>query len=62
MSETFNVGDVVILKSGGVPMTVEADFHKVNVLCIWFHDGKVAKETFAFGVLKKYVPPSVAQT
>lgn len=55
MSETFNVGDVVILKSGGVPMTVEVDFHKVNFACVWCHDGKVTKETFASGALKRYV-------
>jgi uncharacterized protein YodC (DUF2158 family) len=61
MSETFNIGDVVVLKSGGVPMTVEANFRNVNIPCTWFHDGKVTQHTFAPDMLKKYVPPLVEQ-
>lgn len=56
MDETFAVGDVVQLKSGGTSMTVE----KVDgddVSCVWSEGKKIQKATFASGTLKKYVRP-----
>lgn len=35
MSNTFNVGDVVQLKSGGPVMTV-SEVDGTNIWCIWF--------------------------
>lgn len=54
MAETFTVGDVVQLKSGGPSMTVA----KVNeppgtVWCQWFEDKKKESGTFAPGTLKR---------
>jgi uncharacterized protein YodC (DUF2158 family) len=54
MVETFAVGDVVQLKSGGASMTVE----KVDgddISCVWSEGKKVQKATFSSGALKKYV-------
>lgn len=57
MVDTFTVGDVVQLKSGGVSMTVEkVDGDEIS--CVWFEGKKVQKSTFASGALKKYEPPS----
>lgn len=51
----FTVNDVVQLKSGGPPMTVEK-IEGDRVFCVWFEAKKVHRETFAAGNLEKYTP------
>lgn len=41
----LKVGDVVILKSGGPPMTVNC-IHEQNVDCVWFMSGELKNGTF----------------
>ena len=45
MSNTFNVGDVVQLKSGGPSMTV-GEVDGADVWCVWFD--KTEKKTGSF--------------
>ena len=52
----FNVGDVVMLKTGGPRMTVVGigsalDENAVN--CVWFHGGKRVRESFDAALLEK---------
>jgi uncharacterized protein YodC (DUF2158 family) len=52
----FNVGDVVMLKTGGPRMTVEGigsalDEKAVN--CVWFNGSKRVRESFDAAVLEK---------
>lgn len=54
MAETFVVGDVVQLKSGGASMTVEKVDGDV-ISCVWFEGKKAQKETFGSGTLEKAV-------
>lgn len=46
----FKIGDVVILKSGGPPMTVHGigDYlqAKNGLLCVWFDDKKRVEDVF----------------
>ena len=42
----FKEGDVVILKSGGVHMTVQKAHEDGICLCVWFSDGTLNKEEF----------------
>jgi uncharacterized protein YodC (DUF2158 family) len=56
MAETFAVGEVVQLKSGGESMTVES-IDGDNVGCVWFEGKRVQRDTFAAGALKTYVRP-----
>jgi uncharacterized protein YodC (DUF2158 family) len=45
-------GDVVILKSGGHPMTV-AEVHKDAVACLWMgNEGDLFRETLPLAVLE----------
>lgn len=57
MSESFQVGDVVRLKSGGPAMTVENTgkdgVGKPYVRCTWFNDATKASESFAPAALEK---------
>ncbi len=59
-SQTHEIGDVVILKSGGPPMTVHNvdDYSPVGpnpgVLCIWFVGGDRKEEVFHPKVLAQY--------
>lgn len=41
----LKVGDVVILKSGGPPMTVNF-IHENSVDCVWFMSGELKNGTF----------------
>lgn len=59
MAETFAVGDVVQLKSGGESMTVEG-VDGDDVSCVWFEGKRVQRESFAAGTLQKYVRPSAS--
>ncbi len=57
MSDSFNVGDVVRLKSGGPKMTVEyidpGSDAGMKVDCVWFEDRKREIGTFAAAALEK---------
>ncbi|WP_129781032.1 YodC family protein [Peristeroidobacter soli] len=57
MSESFAIGDVVQLKSGGQPMTVE-EVDDNDISCVWFEAMAPKGQTFVAGTLKKYLPPS----
>lgn len=45
IESSFNVGDVVQLKSGGPKMTVKSA-GKETVWCVYFEGGKYATESF----------------
>jgi uncharacterized protein YodC (DUF2158 family) len=61
----FNIGDVVVLKSGGPRMTVHnigdytASGFNPGVLCVWFTNNGTVKEESVFhpDALKPYVAP-----
>jgi uncharacterized protein YodC (DUF2158 family) len=57
MSESFSIGDVVQLKSGGQTMVVE-EIDGNDVSCVWLEATAPKRQTFVAGTLKKYVPPS----
>ena len=59
MEDTFQVGDVVKLKSGGEAMTIE-EIDGEDVTCVWFESKRVQRATFAVATLIKYVRPSVS--
>ncbi len=61
MSESFSVGDVVQLKSGGEPMTIEEVAGK-DISCVWFEGKKHQRQTFVAATLKAYQRPSVGFT
>ena len=52
--EEFNVGDTVILKSGGPAMTVASHpyGHPQSVVCQWFERESVKQASFLTGTLK----------
>jgi len=56
MSETFQLGDVVVLKSGGPKMTVsmtgDDSFQRPTVWCDWFEGNKKISGTFPPSSLK----------
>jgi len=60
MSEEFQKGDVVQLKSGGPTMTVQdiGDFSSSGIqdgiLCVWFDGRKKYSDVFDRSVLRKY--------
>ncbi|TDR89106.1 YodC family protein [Enterovirga rhinocerotis] len=61
---SFNKGDVVVLKSGGPPMTVdklpgETFIRKVDseYYCSWFKGATLNEGSFPEHVLMTYVPP-----
>ena len=58
MAETFVVGDVVKLQSGGEAMTVE-EVDGDDISCVWFESKSVQRGCFDAGTLKKYVRSSV---
>ena len=56
MAESFKLGDVVKLKSGGPKMTVTqtGDLHgEHTVWCVWFVGTKKEEDTFAPEALEK---------
>lgn len=58
MTEKFEVGDTVQLKSGGPVMTI-ADIDEdlvLSVLCMWFEGKKEKKSNFNLATLKKANP------
>jgi uncharacterized protein YodC (DUF2158 family) len=65
MANAFNKGDVVVLKSGGPPMTVsklpgESGYRKVEeeYFCEWFKGAVSLSGSYAEHVLEKYTPPA----
>lgn len=61
--QKFKEGDVVTLKSGGLPMTISNCFEEESVECTWFEDKKVLKsKIFKSSLLKKYNPPKQGYT
>ena len=51
MSKTYNVGDIVKLKSGGPEMTIEevgTGLHKGDYRCQWFAGKKLNWGTFPY--------------
>ena len=59
----FKDGDVIMLKSGGPPMTISEIDHKTNTAtCEWFDtDNKPHKAVFNVKTLKAFVPPKEIQ-
>jgi len=62
--EEFKPGDIVRLKSGGPPMTIESlDRKEGGFLCLWFDEGQLEDAVFAAVVLVPDVPaPSTPVT
>ena len=58
MADSFSVGDVVQLKSGGESMTVE-EVDSDDISCVWFEGKNLQRQTFGAGTLKQYVRPSM---
>lgn len=56
--DTFQVGDVVLLKSGDPRMTVES-MNGESADCVWFEDNSLQRNTFNIATLKK---PKVVTT
>jgi uncharacterized protein YodC (DUF2158 family) len=54
MSDQFEVGDVVKLKSGGEKMTIEEIEDDGYVSCVWFEGSQVQRETFTAATLQKH--------
>lgn len=53
MSEKFQVGDLVVLKSGGPSMTFGGEAALTGgAICYWFEGTTRHCETFPFGTLK----------
>ena len=53
MASSFQVGDIVRLRSGGIPMTVEEVVDGHSVKCIWFDDkGDLQRVTFVIATLE----------
>lgn len=56
----FKIGDVVILKSGGPPMTVHnvgdylATQPEKGLLCVWFDGNKKVEEVFHPNAVETY--------
>lgn len=51
--EDFEIGDVVVLRSGGPKMTVHGLVSDGDVVCQWFESNEVHEENFPKEVLKK---------
>lgn len=60
MSDQFEVGDVVKLKSGGEKMTIEEIEDDGYVSCVWFEGSQVQRGTFAAATLQKYKPATAS--
>lgn len=66
MANKFNKGDVVVMKSGGPPMTVDEVPGTIqpwgdardNYLCRWFRGATADHGSYAEHLLEKYVPPA----
>jgi len=66
MANAFNKGDVVVLKSGGPPMTVDGVPGERMIgkkadddyLCRWFKGATADQGTYGEHLIEKYVPPA----
>lgn len=67
MANAFQKGDVVVLKSGGPPMTVDkvpgeptpsAGILRKEYACEWFKGAVAARGTYGEHLLKFYEPPA----
>jgi uncharacterized protein YodC (DUF2158 family) len=65
LANKFKKGDVVVLKSGGPPMTVEAlpgevQYRKQNdeYMCVWFKGATADEHSYPEHVLQIYEPPA----
>lgn len=65
MANKYKKGDVVVIKSGGPPMTVdsvpgEQAYRKKDdeYLCIWFKGASKENGSFADHLLKVFTPPA----
>lgn len=62
MANKFKHGDVVVMKSGGPPMTVdkvpgEMQYHDDEYRCEWFKGATAQFGNFGEHLLEKYEPP-----
>ena len=65
MSDTFAVGDVVHLKSGGGTMTVEKigdPGSGFEICCVCKYRTTIERHVFSPEVLQKYIPPNPSPT
>ena len=54
---TFQVGDVVKLKSGGEAMTID-EISDGEAYCVWFnHKKDVQRDSFSTHIIQKFEPP-----
>lgn len=60
MSNGFQAGDTVQLKSGGPRMTVSEILDNGRVYCEWFKDDEPQGRAFPPEALKEWEPPSLA--
>jgi uncharacterized protein YodC (DUF2158 family) len=51
--DPFQIGDVVMLKSGGPTMTVGEVGDDGQVICVWFVTAELKKAVFTAGSLMK---------
>ncbi|QUD86961.1 YodC family protein [Phenylobacterium montanum] len=63
MANKFKKGDVVVLKSGGPPMTVDAvpgevAYHDDEYRCQWFKGATAANGFYGEHLLQAYVAPA----
>ena len=58
MSQSFAAGDIVQLKSGGEPMTVE-EINGNEVTCVWSESKKLQRQVFVAATLKPYQRPAM---
>ena len=47
----FKTGDVVILKSGGTPMTIRATMHPETAICEWSNGTEIKTHEFDFRMI-----------
>ena len=52
--EGFDIGDVVTLKSGGPPMTIEVDKEGDEYVCVWFEGSETKRGAFPSSTLMKH--------
>lgn len=65
MANAFQKGDVVVLKSGGPPMTVDKvpgeptpSGNRTEYLCEWFKGAVAARGSYGEHLIKIYEPPA----
>lgn len=56
MSDKFNIGDVVQLKSGGEKMTIEEIENEEDISCVWFEGSQTRRSSFIAATLQRCEP------